>query len=77
MAKVIVRKNESADRAMKRFKRKVEREGIMRDVKKNRYYRKPSVRKKEKKKAAAQTKKINRCYVMYKALYCAFSFLER
>ena len=57
MAKVIVRKNESADRAMKRFKRKVEREGIMRDVKKNRYDRKPSVRKKEKKKAAEKRRR--------------------
>ena len=50
MAKVVVRKNEAPEKAMKRFKRKVEREGIMRDVKKNRYYRKPSVRKKEKQK---------------------------
>ena len=51
MAKVIVRRNESPEKAIKRFKRKVERAGIMRDIKKNRYYRKPSVRKKEKKKA--------------------------
>ena len=66
MAKVIVRKNETPERAMKRFKRKVEREGIMRDVKKKRYYRKPSVRKKEKIKAAqkrrrkAERRKTNR-----------------
>ena len=51
MARVVVRKNEAPEKAMKRFKRKVEREGIMRDAKKNRYYRKPSVRKKEKQKA--------------------------
>ena len=57
MAKVVVRKNESPERAMKRFKRKVEREGIMRDVKKNRYYRKPSVRKKEKQKAAEKRRR--------------------
>ena len=57
MAKVIVRRNESPERAMKRFKRKVEKEGIMRDIKKNRYYRKPSVRKKEKKKAAEKRRR--------------------
>jgi len=57
MAKVTVRKNEQPERAMKRFKRKVEREGIMRDIKKNRYYRKPSVRKKEKRKAAEKRRR--------------------
>ena len=57
MAKVIVRKNETPEKAMKRFKRKVEREGIMRDLKKKRYYRKPSVRKKEKQKAAEKRKR--------------------
>ena len=57
MAKVIVRKNETPEKAMKRFKRKVEREGIMRDVKKNRYYKKPSVRKKEKQKAAEKRRR--------------------
>ncbi len=57
MARVIVRKNENPEKAMKRFKRKVEREGIMRDIKKNRYYRKPSVKKKEKKKAAEKRRR--------------------
>ena len=57
MAKVTVRKNETPEKAMKRFKRKVEREGIMRDVKKNRYYKKPSVRKKEKQKAAEKRRR--------------------
>jgi small subunit ribosomal protein S21 len=57
MAKVIVRKNESPEKAMRRFKRKVEREGIMKDVKKNRYYRKPSVRRKEKIKSAQKRRR--------------------
>ncbi len=57
MAKVIVRKNEAPEKAMKRFKRKVEREGIMRDIKKKRYYKKPSVRKKEKSKAAEKRRR--------------------
>ena len=57
MAKVIVRKNETPEKALRRFKRKVEREGIMRDFKKNRYYKKPSVRKKEKVKAAQKRRR--------------------
>ena len=57
MAKVIVRRNESPEKAIKKFKRKVEREGIMRDIKKNRYYRKPSVKKKEKSKAAEKRRR--------------------
>jgi len=57
MAKVTVRKNESPEKAMRRFKRKVEREGIMRDIKKNRFYRKPSVKKKEKVKAAQKRRR--------------------
>jgi len=57
MARVVVRNNENPEKALKRFKRKVEREGIMRDAKKKRYYRKPSVRKKEKSKAAEKRRR--------------------
>mgnify|MGYP005997934847 CR=1 FL=1 len=57
MARVVVRNNEAPEKAMRRFKRKVEREGIMKDIKKNRFYRKPSVRKKEKIKAAQKRKR--------------------
>ena len=57
MAKVAVRKNEDINRAIRRFRRKVEREGIMRDIKKKRYYSKPSVRKKEKRIAAAKRRR--------------------
>tara|TARA_B100000424_G_scaffold242179_1_gene210835 strand:- start:297 stop:497 length:201 start_codon:yes stop_codon:yes gene_type:complete len=57
MARVIVRRNDNPEKALRKFKRKVEREGIMRDIKKKRYYRKPSVRKKEKSKAAAKRRR--------------------
>ena len=45
------------EKAMRRFKRKVESEGIMRDMKKKRYYKKPSVEKKEKTKAAEKRRR--------------------
>tara|TARA_Y100001937_G_scaffold52241_1_gene72332 strand:+ start:215 stop:415 length:201 start_codon:yes stop_codon:yes gene_type:complete len=57
MVKVNVRKNESPERAMKRFKRKVEKEGIMRDLKNKRHYQKPSVRKKLKRKLAEKRRR--------------------
>lgn len=57
MAKVTVRNNENPEKAMRRFKRKVEREGIMKDIRKKRYFKKPSVRKKEKTKAAEKRRR--------------------
>ena len=60
MAGITVKKGEDINRAIRRFKKKVEKEGIMRDLKKNRYYLKPSERKKEKRALAAKRRrKIN------------------
>lgn len=42
LAFVIVKENESLENAIKRFRRKVQREAIMRDFKKNSVYLKPS-----------------------------------
>ncbi|MBI4512651.1 MAG: 30S ribosomal protein S21 [Gemmatimonadetes bacterium] len=48
MAEVIVRENEPLERALRRFKKKVRREGILRDVRRHRQYLKPSeVRRRE------------------------------
>ncbi len=44
--------NESVESALKRFKRKCQKDGIIGDLKKNTEYKKPSVKKKEKQKAA-------------------------
>jgi small subunit ribosomal protein S21 len=57
MVRVVVRKNESPERAMKRFKRKVEKEGIMRDIKRKKFHMKPSARKKLKRKLAAKKRR--------------------
>lgn len=48
MAEVIVRENEPLERALRRFKKKVRREGILRDIRRHRQYLKPSeVRRRE------------------------------
>jgi beta-galactosidase len=44
--------NESVESALKRFKRKCQKDGIIGDLKKKTEYKKPSVAKKEKQKAA-------------------------
>lgn len=52
MTKVTVRDGESVERAIKRFKRKVEQAGILKEVRKREHYVKPSVKAKLKKRAA-------------------------
>lgn len=42
MATIIVEDNENIEKAIKRFKRMVEKEGIIREYKKREYYEKPS-----------------------------------
>ncbi len=55
MPVVKVRDNEPFEVAMKRFKKQVEKAGILSELKRREYYDKPSVRKK--KKAAAARKR--------------------
>jgi small subunit ribosomal protein S21 len=51
MAQVFVDETENLEKAIKRFKRMVEREGIIREYKKREYYEKPSTIKNRKNKA--------------------------
>lgn len=52
MAKVSVREGEIIERALRRFKRKVEQSGVLKLVRKQEYYLKPSQQRKIKKRAA-------------------------
>ncbi|MCI6542277.1 MAG: 30S ribosomal protein S21 [Christensenellales bacterium] len=52
MTMVKVGENESLDSALKRFKRKCQRDGIIGDIRKKEAYLKPSVKKKKKQEAA-------------------------
>jgi small subunit ribosomal protein S21 len=51
LAHIIVDDNEVLEKAIKRFKRMVEKEGIIREYKKREYYEKPSTILNRKKKA--------------------------
>lgn len=53
MARVIVKDGEHIERAIKRFKRKVEQGGILKEVRRREHYLKPSIQKKLKARAAA------------------------
>ena len=48
MPKIILRANESVEKALKRLKKKVDKEGIMKQVKKHRHYEKPSQKRRMK-----------------------------
>lgn len=48
MPKVEIRKGESFEMALRRFKREIEKEGILREVRDRKHYEKPSERKRKK-----------------------------
>jgi small subunit ribosomal protein S21 len=52
MAEIVVGKNESIDNALRRFKRLVEKEGIIAELRKRDHYEKPSEKKKKRARAA-------------------------
>ena len=52
MSIVRVGENESLDSALRRFKRKCSRDGIIGDLRRKEFYERPSVRRKKKAEAA-------------------------
>ena len=57
MSEVRVRENESLESALKRFKRKCQKDNIMGDLRRKECYEKPSVRRKKKAEAARKRSK--------------------
>lgn len=57
MVRVIAKDGEHIDKLLRRFKKKVEAAGILKDVRKREHYLKPSVRKKQKQAAAAKRRR--------------------
>lgn len=57
MPQVDVKRGEPIDRALRRLKRKIDREGILKQLKKHRHYEKPSERKRRKRQEAQQKKR--------------------
>jgi len=55
LPQIEVRRDESFEQALRRFKRQIEQEGILKEIRERKYYEKPSERKR--KKARRTTKK--------------------
>ncbi len=53
----ILREGEDLDRALRKFRRKVQRAGLFRDMKKHRFYEKPSEARRRKTKAAERRRR--------------------
>jgi small subunit ribosomal protein S21 len=52
LSEIIIHDDENFERALKRFKKKCEKAGILSDLRKHRHYEKPSERRKRKMNAA-------------------------
>ncbi|MEA3560906.1 MAG: 30S ribosomal protein S21 [Candidatus Omnitrophota bacterium] len=57
MPKVTIKQNEPLERALRRFKRKMEREGILRQLRDRKHYEKPSERKRKKARSSKSKRK--------------------
>ena len=51
MPHIEIRKDESFESALRRFKKKIEQEGILREVRDRKHYEKPSEKKRKRSKA--------------------------
>jgi len=56
MPEVKVRENENIESALKRFKKKIQKAGILSEIKRRERYEKPSVKRKRKSEAARKRK---------------------
>ena len=52
MTEIRLKKGESVDRALRRLKKRIDREGTLKDVRSKRHYEKPSERRRRKQKVA-------------------------
>jgi len=56
LPKIDLKFNEPIERALRRLKRKMEREGTLKEIKARKHYEKPSVKKRRKQKEARKRK---------------------
>ncbi|MFH0913160.1 MAG: 30S ribosomal protein S21 [Candidatus Omnitrophota bacterium] len=56
MPEIEIKKDESFESALRRFKRKIEQEGILRELRDRKHYEKPSARKRKKARTAKTRK---------------------
>ena len=54
MVKITIKNNRFFEKSMKKFSRKIDKEGILKEVRERMHFVKPSVKKRERNKAAAR-----------------------
>ncbi|GMA60017.1 30S ribosomal protein S21 [Alicyclobacillus fastidiosus] len=57
MSEIRLRKNESLDSALRRFKKQTAKDGVLAEARKRSHYEKPSVARKKKAEAARKNKR--------------------
>lgn len=57
MSETKVRKNETIDAALRRFKRTIAKDGVLAEIRKRKHYEKPSVKRKKKSEAAQKRRR--------------------
>lgn len=57
MTRIVVKEGEAFEKALKRFKKRVEAAGVLKEIRKREHYLKPSVRKKEKQRSAEKRRR--------------------
>ena len=60
MPKIEIRRGEELEKALRKFKTKLRREGIMDEIKKREFYEKPSQRKRKQQEAARRREQRRR-----------------
>ncbi len=60
MSKTVIRKNESIDDALRRFKRSVSKAGTLQESRKREFYEKPSVKRKKNLKQLEKQRKTQK-----------------
>jgi small subunit ribosomal protein S21 len=54
MSEIQIRKDESFESALRRFKKKIDKEGILKEVRDRKHYEKPSERKRKRSKGTTR-----------------------
>ncbi len=57
MTEIIIGENDSVEWALRKFRRQVQRSGVLKDLKKKRYYVKPSTARRRKAEAAQRRRR--------------------
>lgn len=60
MLVIPVKENENIERALKRFKKKFDRTGMMKELRSRKHYEKPSVSRREERRKAIYIEQLNR-----------------